>query len=57
MEFNKKDSTLIDESNENFFVKKTPSDLAHEAAVAAIPCKQQDKPCMERWISSLSDCA
>ena len=67
MEFNKKTPTVIDEKNENFFVKKTTTELAHEAAVAALdpnykityPC-EDEKPttqCNRRWIDSLSDCA
>jgi hypothetical protein len=57
MEFNKQEKTVIDENTENFFVKKTNTDLAHEAAIAAIPCKQNDATCVNRWIASLSDCA
>jgi hypothetical protein len=73
MEFNKKTPTVIDENNENFFVKKTAADLAHEAAVAALdqnykidpnykityPCddKKATEHCNRRWIDSLSDCA
>ena len=44
------------------------TDLAHEAAIKAIPtstetpedktpCADKDKECLNRWISSLSDCA
>ena len=66
MEFNKKTTTVIDENNDNFFVKKTATELAHEAAVAALdpnykityPCEQPtDNNCTRRWIDSLSDCA
>jgi hypothetical protein len=57
MEFNKQEKTVIDETSENFFVKKTNTDLAHEAAIAAIPCKQDDKTCVNRWIDAYSDCA
>jgi hypothetical protein len=57
MEFNNKQDTVIDETTENFFVKKTAADLAHEAAIAAIPCASNDKPCVNRWIDAYSDCA
>jgi hypothetical protein len=73
MEFNKKTNTVIDETTENFFVKKSVTDLAHEAAVAALdssykidpnykityPCddKKTQELCNRRWIDSLSDCA
>ena len=73
MDFNKQDKTVIDENNENFFVKKTTTDLAHEAAVIALdssykvdpnykityPCddKKATDQCTRRWIDSLSDCA
>ena len=67
MEFNKKTTTVIDENNDNFFVKKTATELAHEAAVAALdpnykityPCEEKTdiKLCNRRWIDSLSDCA
>lgn len=66
MNFNKKDPVIIDEKTDNFFIKKTPADLAHEAAVAALdpnykityPCdKKSDDQCTRRWIDSLSDCA
>ena len=45
------------------------SDLAHAAAIAAIPtpvetkedvvspCATKDKECLNRWISAFSDCA
>ncbi len=47
---------------------KSLADLAHEAAIKAIPtpvetqeekapCADKDKECLNRWISSLSDCA
>lgn len=47
---------------------KSLTDLAHEAAIKAIPtpsetkddkapCADKDKECLNRWISSLSDCA
>ena len=67
MDFNKKTTTVIDENTENFFVKKSATDLAHEAAVAALdpnykityPCddKKVSEHCNRRWIDSLSDCA
>jgi hypothetical protein len=67
MDFNKKDSTVIDENTDNFFVKKSATELAHEAAVAALdpnfkityPCdeKTDTQLCNRRWIDSLSDCA
>lgn len=57
MEFNKQEKTVIDENTENFFVKKSNTELAHEAAIAAIPCKQDDKACVNRWIDAYSDCA
>ena len=67
MDFNKTEKTVIDETAENFFIKKTTTELAHEAAVAALdpnykityPC-EDEKPttqCNRRWIDSLSDCA
>ena len=67
MDFNKQEKTVIDENSENFFVKKSATELAHEAAVAALdpnykityPC-EDEKPttqCNRRWIDSLSDCA
>jgi len=72
MEFNKKtntviDDTVIDENIDNFFVKKSATELAHEAAVAALdpnykityPCEEKTatEHCNRRWIDSLSDCA
>lgn len=73
MEFNKKESSVIDENTDNFFVKKTATDLAHEAAISALdtdykvdpnykityPCddKKVAEQCNRRWIDSLSDCA
>ena len=47
---------------------KSLTDLAHEAAIKSIPtpsersedktpCADKDKECLNRWISSLSDCA
>lgn len=67
MDFNKTEKTVIDETAENFFVKKTTTELAHEAAVAALdpnykvhyPCEETpaDESCTKRWIDSLSDCA
>lgn len=54
MEFNKQDKTVIDESTDNFFVKKTTSDLAHEAAVAALTPTER-RP--SNWIDAYSDCA
>lgn len=66
MEFNKKESTIIDETADNFFVKKTTADVAHQAAIAALdpnykityPCEEKlDNSCTQRWIDSLSDCA
>ena len=57
MEFNKPQDTIIDETAENFFVKKSTTELAHEASIAAIPCKSNDKPCVNRWIDAYSDCA
>ena len=46
MEFNKKTNTVIDENTENFFVKKSATELAHEAAVAALDPNYKIKyPC------------
>lgn len=55
MEFNKQDKTVIDESTDNFFVKKTTSELAHEAAVAALKPNTERRP--SNWIDAYSDCA
>lgn len=53
----------------NTKVETTVSELAHEAAIAAIPtptetkedssapCNTNDKDCVNRWISAFSDCA
>ena len=53
----------------NTKVETTVSELAHEAAIAAIPtsvetkeeavspCATKDKDCVNRWISAFSDCA
>lgn len=67
MDFNKTEKTVIDETAENFFIKKTTTELAHEAAVAALdpnykvkyPCEEKtvDDACTKRWIQSLGDCA
>jgi hypothetical protein len=67
MDFNKKTNTVIDENTENFFVKKSATELAHEAAIAALdpnykikyPCEDTpvDESCTKRWIQSLGDCA